>query len=275
MILDDPHVYFRVATVDGQVAGYLVLIFAADTAQLANLAVDPARRRHGIGAALLDDALSCKGGIVNLSGGARVNAGTRALCVARRTPRGIIQPAARDAVVMVLNPGEAMALPCGSFRRPNLHNTNQVDRPDDLYSLLSAAGRKRCRARVFCAKARDETAAAVIEAAEAGLCCAPASRPIELLNGWRRGARDSQPRSHRGDCRITGRLGADGVGQLSAIGVTYRPALSCAAGQRQLHQRRARRRRATWRQPSRHAAATFIATDAAADRPNSLLRAAA
>ncbi len=114
MILDDPHVYFRVATVDGQVAGYLVLIFAADTAQLANLAVDPARRRHGIGAALLDDALEfCKRrGIVNLSLEVREsNAPARALYASRGFSdvgrrRGYYSQPREDAVVMVLNPGD-------------------------------------------------------------------------------------------------------------------------------------------------------------------------
>ena len=60
-LLDNPQVYFRAACMAGRVVGYLVLIFAADMADLANLAVSPEHRRSGIGAALLDDALRfCK-----------------------------------------------------------------------------------------------------------------------------------------------------------------------------------------------------------------------
>lgn len=51
-------VSFRVAEVDGQVAGYLVGWFAADEGELANIAVAPAWRGHGVASALLDELLA-------------------------------------------------------------------------------------------------------------------------------------------------------------------------------------------------------------------------
>jgi ribosomal-protein-alanine N-acetyltransferase len=58
-LLGDERVLFAVAHVpSGELAGYVVTWFAADEGEIANLAVAPAARRHGVGAALLDAALS-------------------------------------------------------------------------------------------------------------------------------------------------------------------------------------------------------------------------
>lgn len=48
-----------IAEVEGRVAAYAVLWYAADEAELGNLAVTPARRRCGLGACLLDRAIEC------------------------------------------------------------------------------------------------------------------------------------------------------------------------------------------------------------------------
>lgn len=54
----DPRVYFAVARdPGGGVAGYVVGWYVEDEAEIANLAVTPAERRQGIGAALLDAML--------------------------------------------------------------------------------------------------------------------------------------------------------------------------------------------------------------------------
>lgn len=58
----NPHVLFLCAR-DGEAAGapalgYVVAWFVADEGEIANLAVDPAARRQGIGATLLDAALA-------------------------------------------------------------------------------------------------------------------------------------------------------------------------------------------------------------------------
>ena len=52
-------VWFRVAVDDasGEVVGYILVWFAADEAELANIAVAPAMRGQRVGAALLDEAL--------------------------------------------------------------------------------------------------------------------------------------------------------------------------------------------------------------------------
>lgn len=109
-LLDSPNVLFRTALKYGRVAGYLVLIFAADAAQLANIAVDPVLRRSGIGAALLDDALEfCRSrGIVDVSLEVREsNAAARALYASRgfvdvgRRRRYYRYPV-EDAIVMML-----------------------------------------------------------------------------------------------------------------------------------------------------------------------------
>ena len=58
-LLGNPAVWFRVAEGDaGAVAGYVVTWFAADEGEVANIAVQGARRGHGVGAALLDAALA-------------------------------------------------------------------------------------------------------------------------------------------------------------------------------------------------------------------------
>ena len=64
-VLDHPRIYFASAREgyelrrgdDGAVAGYVVAWFAAGEGEIANLAVSPALRGRGIGAALLDAAL--------------------------------------------------------------------------------------------------------------------------------------------------------------------------------------------------------------------------
>lgn len=52
-------VWFRVAADDAtdEVVGYILVWFAADEAELANIAVAPRMRGSGVGAALLDEAL--------------------------------------------------------------------------------------------------------------------------------------------------------------------------------------------------------------------------
>lgn len=57
-LLRAPTTRFRVATREGTVVGYAVTTRIGDEAELANLAVDPAARRAGIGATLLDDLLA-------------------------------------------------------------------------------------------------------------------------------------------------------------------------------------------------------------------------
>jgi ribosomal-protein-alanine N-acetyltransferase len=109
-LLDSPNILFRAALKYGRVAGYLVLIFAADAAQLANIAVDPALRRSGIGAALLDDAIEfCRRrGIVDVSLEVREsNAAARALYASRGfvdvgRRRGYYRYPVEDAIVMVV-----------------------------------------------------------------------------------------------------------------------------------------------------------------------------
>ena len=55
----NPAVHFLVArTSEGTLAGYLVAWFAADQAEIANVAVAPALRGRGVGARLLDAALA-------------------------------------------------------------------------------------------------------------------------------------------------------------------------------------------------------------------------
>lgn len=55
---ENPSVYFAVARgVDGQLSGYVVGWHVLDEAELANLAVEPAARRCGVGRLLLDRML--------------------------------------------------------------------------------------------------------------------------------------------------------------------------------------------------------------------------
>ncbi len=57
-LLGNAQVAFRVAEAGGQVAGYAVAWFAADEAELANLAVAAPARGRGVGALLLDAVLA-------------------------------------------------------------------------------------------------------------------------------------------------------------------------------------------------------------------------
>lgn len=56
-LLDNPAVLFLVARADDAVLGYVIAWFAADEAEIANIAVAPAARGRGAGAVLLDAAL--------------------------------------------------------------------------------------------------------------------------------------------------------------------------------------------------------------------------
>jgi [ribosomal protein S18]-alanine N-acetyltransferase len=59
-LVDSPRAYFTVAyeSPAGPVIGYVVAWFVADEAEIANLAVSPDRRGRGVGARLLDAALT-------------------------------------------------------------------------------------------------------------------------------------------------------------------------------------------------------------------------
>jgi ribosomal-protein-alanine N-acetyltransferase len=59
-LLNNPRAIFTVACdpVDGAVVGYVVAWLVADEAEVANLAVAPSHRARGVGARLLDAALS-------------------------------------------------------------------------------------------------------------------------------------------------------------------------------------------------------------------------
>src|ERR1700722_15156532 len=56
-LVASPHAYFTVAC-DPDVIGYVVAWFVVDEVEIANLAVDPAHRVRGVGAQLLDAALT-------------------------------------------------------------------------------------------------------------------------------------------------------------------------------------------------------------------------
>ena len=56
-LLDDPMVYVSVSDVRGVVAGFAVLVVAADEADIMNIAVRTGARRCGIGSDLLDDVI--------------------------------------------------------------------------------------------------------------------------------------------------------------------------------------------------------------------------
>lgn len=109
-LTDNENVLFNAANIGGHLVGYLILLHAGDAAELANLAVDPAFRRAGIGGALLDGALAfCRGNsIADVALEVREsNAPARALYVSRgfrevgrrrvyyRNPR-------EDAIIMLL-----------------------------------------------------------------------------------------------------------------------------------------------------------------------------
>ena len=107
-LLDNPHVYFAVATDDDVVAGYVVAWFVVDEAEVANLAVAPPSRGRRIGATLLDAALDA----ARARGAASVFlevrdsiAGARALYASRGFAqigrrRGYYRKPVEDAVIM-------------------------------------------------------------------------------------------------------------------------------------------------------------------------------
>ena len=107
-LLDNPHVYFAVATDDEAVAGYVVAWFVVDEAEVANLAVAPPSRGRRIGATLLDAALDAARGRGVASVFLEVrdsNAGARALYASRGFAqigrrRGYYRKPVEDAVVM-------------------------------------------------------------------------------------------------------------------------------------------------------------------------------
>ncbi len=86
-LLSEPAVYFRVATgTGGRVVGYVVAWCVVDEAEIANVAVAPAARGTGVGAALLDAALAHASGAGCLHAFLEVresNAAARALYAAR------------------------------------------------------------------------------------------------------------------------------------------------------------------------------------------------
>ena len=57
-LVDEPRAMFTVVEEGGEVAGYSVIWTAADEAELANIAVAPNCRGHGLGSRLLDAALA-------------------------------------------------------------------------------------------------------------------------------------------------------------------------------------------------------------------------
>ena len=57
-LLDDPRVAFLVADAGGDVLGYVVAWFVLDEGEIGNLAVADVARRHGVGARLLDGAIT-------------------------------------------------------------------------------------------------------------------------------------------------------------------------------------------------------------------------
>lgn len=59
-LLDQPHVYFRVATIDAddEPVGYVVAWFVVSEAEIANIAVAPEARGNKLGGRLLDDVLT-------------------------------------------------------------------------------------------------------------------------------------------------------------------------------------------------------------------------
>ena len=107
-LLDNPHVFFAVATDDDVVAGYVVAWFVVDEAEVANLAVAPPSRGRRIGATLLDAALDAARarGVVSVFLEVRdSNAGARALYASRGFAqigrrRGYYRKPVEDAVIM-------------------------------------------------------------------------------------------------------------------------------------------------------------------------------
>ena len=107
-LLDNPHVYFAVATDDDVVTGYVVAWFVVDEAEIANLAVAPPSRGRRVGATLLDaalDAARARGAVSVFLEVRDSNAGARALYASRGFAqigrrRGYYRKPVEDAVVM-------------------------------------------------------------------------------------------------------------------------------------------------------------------------------
>lgn len=107
----NPNVLFLTAMYGCRIAGYLILLHAADAAELANLATDPELRRIGIGASLLDSALDfChRHDIADIALEVREsNVPARALYTSRgftevSRRRAYYRHPREDAIVMVLN----------------------------------------------------------------------------------------------------------------------------------------------------------------------------
>lgn len=53
----DPYTWFSVAEIDGIVSGYAIARIVAKQGEIANIAVDPAHQRSGLGGKLLDAAM--------------------------------------------------------------------------------------------------------------------------------------------------------------------------------------------------------------------------
>lgn len=54
---NDPYTWFSVAEIDGIVSGYAIARIVAKQGEIANIAVDPAHQRSGLGGKLLDAAM--------------------------------------------------------------------------------------------------------------------------------------------------------------------------------------------------------------------------
>ena len=54
---NDPYTWFSVAEIDGIVSGYAIARIVAKQGEIANIAVDPAHQRSGLGGKLLDAAV--------------------------------------------------------------------------------------------------------------------------------------------------------------------------------------------------------------------------
>lgn len=57
-LIGESHVYFPVVVVEGQLVAFAIALFAADEAELLNIAVLPASRGHGTGSRLLDAVIT-------------------------------------------------------------------------------------------------------------------------------------------------------------------------------------------------------------------------
>lgn len=120
-LVGDPRVEFRVADVEGAVVGYVILWVILDEAELANIAVAPAARGHGHGAALLDGALGCaaeRGVVATHLEVRESNVVARALYLSRgfeevRRRRSYYRRPVEDAIVMVRQSAAGVPTPRG------------------------------------------------------------------------------------------------------------------------------------------------------------------